>query len=151
MESIIDNTEYKNWINDVKLKFRISQIKASISVNRELLNFYWELGKDIVTMQSKYEWGSSFLKNLSDDLKREFSEVSGFSESNLKYIRQWYSFWSKDEISQQVVDQLMQIPWGSNIIIISQCKEKNEAIFSKGRKCQRVKKECLPTNVIKLR
>ena len=76
MESIIDNTEYKNWINNVKLKFRTSQIKASISVNRELLNFYLEFGKDIVTMQSKYEWGSSFLKNLSDDLKREFPEVS---------------------------------------------------------------------------
>lgn len=44
------------------------------------------------------------------------------------------------EIGQQVVAQLMQIPWGSNIIIISQCKEKNEAIFSKGRKCLRVKK-----------
>ena len=76
MESIIDNTEYKNWINNVKLKFRTSQIKASISVNRELLNFYLEFGKDIVTMQSKYEWRSSFLKNLSDDLKREFPEVS---------------------------------------------------------------------------
>lgn len=124
MESIIDNTEYKNWINDVKLKFRTSQIKASISVNRELLNFYWELGKDIVIMQSKYEWGSNFLKNLSDDLKREFLEVSGFSERNLKYIRQWYSFWNEDEIGQQVVAQLMQIPWGSNILIISQCKEK---------------------------
>lgn len=129
MENIIDNIEYKKLITNVKLKFKNSQIKASISVNRELLNFYWELGKDIVSMQTKYEWGSNFLKNMSSDLKREFSEMSGFSESNLKYIRQWYLFWSKDEISQQVVDQLKMIPWGSNIVIISKCNDVKEAIF----------------------
>ncbi|MBN2652647.1 MAG: hypothetical protein JXR63_09700 [Spirochaetales bacterium] len=129
IESFIDNAAYRDWIADLKLKFRNSQIKASISVNRELLNFYWGLGNDIVDMQTKYKWGSNFLKNLSKDLKKAFPEVSGFSERNLKYVRQWFLFWSKDEIGQQVVAQLVQIPWGSNIVIISQCKETKEATF----------------------
>ncbi|BDU51571.1 PDDEXK nuclease domain-containing protein [Haliovirga abyssi] len=129
MGTIIDNIDYKNWISNLKLKFRNSQIKASISVNRELLNFYWELGEDITNMQLKYKWGSNFLKNLSSDLKREFPEIKGFSERNLKYIRQWYLFWNKDEIGQQVVAQLKTIPWGSNIVIISKCNNIEEATF----------------------
>ncbi len=129
MNDIINNTEYKKWINELKIKFRSSQIKASISVNKELLKFYWTLGKDIVEIQKKHEWGSGFLKKLSEDLKREFSEIGGFSKRNLEIIRQWYKFWSKNEITQQLVSQLMQIPWGQNILIITKCKTVKEAIY----------------------
>jgi len=40
--------------------------------------------------------------------------MKGFSERNLKYIRQWYLFYSRGKaFEQQVVAQITQIPWGA--------------------------------------
>ncbi len=73
--------------------------------------------------------GDSFLKILSQDLKKEFPDMKGFSLSNLKYIRKFYQFYVK---SQQVVDQLdniLSIPWGHHTLLISKCETVDEAIF----------------------
>jgi predicted nuclease of restriction endonuclease-like (RecB) superfamily len=52
--------------------------------------------------------------------------MKGFSVRNLKYMKQWYLFYSK---GQQVVAQIFQIPWGHNIAIITKCKNIDEALF----------------------
>ena len=51
--------------------------------------------------QADHAWGSGFVKQLSRDLVREFPEVTGFSERNVKYIRQWYEFWVGAAIGQR--------------------------------------------------
>ena len=86
--SLHADEHYKNWLSDLKAKVRNVQIKAAVSVNKELLTFYWELGADIVQKQSATQWGIGFLKQLSTDLMAEFPEMKGFSLSNLKYIKQ---------------------------------------------------------------
>jgi len=48
--------EYKNWLESLKNKFRTSQIRASIKVNTTLLEFYWDLGEQIVRMQKEHKW-----------------------------------------------------------------------------------------------
>ncbi|MCB1193523.1 MAG: DUF1016 family protein [Leptospiraceae bacterium] len=121
---------YTIWLNELKNKVRLVQIKAAVQVNSELLFFYWEMGKDIIKNQESAKWGDGFLKQLSLDLSSEFPNIKGFSERNIKYIRQWYLFYSKEiEKRQQAVAQLMQVPWGHNIAIISKCKSIDEAFF----------------------
>jgi len=131
--SIVSNiqiTEYKEFIKYIKSKVQQAQIKASIKVNVELLKFYWEFGEEIVNKQKNSNWGSAFLKNLSRDLMCEFPNIKGFSHRNIKYIRQWYLFYSTNvEKGQQVVALLAQIPWGNNLHIITKCKDINEALF----------------------
>jgi len=130
--------EYKSWVKGLKQKIRSAQIKAALSVNTEMLNFYWELGADIVEKQKTAKWGDGFLSKLSDDLMDEFPGMKGFSLRNIKYIRQWVLFYSTRnsigqqavaQIVQQVVAQLSGIPWGHNITIISKCKNVDEALF----------------------
>lgn len=41
------DSEYSDWINDISLRFKSSQIKAAIRVNKEMLLFYWSIGHDI--------------------------------------------------------------------------------------------------------
>ena len=77
--------EYLGWIKSVVTRYRQSQIKAVISVNQELLSFYWNLGKDIVDMRAESKWGEGFFKNLSSDLCSKLPDVKGLSETNLKY------------------------------------------------------------------
>ena len=85
---------YRQWLRDLKNRFRQVQIKAAVAVNTELLQFYWQLGADILAQQASQRWGSGFLENLSQDLMQEFPDMKGFSVRNLKYIRQWHIFWT---------------------------------------------------------
>ncbi|MDP8171459.1 PDDEXK nuclease domain-containing protein [Pasteurella skyensis] len=129
------NTQYKIWLQDLKQDFHKAQIKAHIKVNTTLLEFYWQMGKDIIQKQKDFAWGSGFLEQLSKDLSAEFPDVKGFSYRNLRAIKQWVEFWQQlvakldNEIGKQVVSQLTQIPWGHNIAIIQKCKNSDEALF----------------------
>lgn len=112
--------EYKTWIEEIKSKIQSSQIKASVKVNYEMLNLYWQIGKDIFEKQKYSKWGDSFLGVMSKDLKKTFPNVSGFSVENLKHMRYWFKFYN-DEIELQDVTQLemiekliKSIPWGHN-------------------------------------
>ncbi len=130
---------YNQWLKTIKEKVRQTQLKASIAVNSELINFYWELGKSIIEKQQENEWGSSVIDQLAIDLKKEFPEVEGFSRSNLYYIKQFYAFYSQGSIVQQPVGQLQktaivqqavgQIPWGHHILIITKVKDYQQALF----------------------
>jgi len=128
--SNLQTTEYKEFIKRIKLKARQAQIKASVRVNSTLIEFYWELGEEIVLKQKSTNWGSGFLKNMSRDLMEEFPDVKGFSKRNLELIRKWYLYYSqKDTIAKQVVSQLVLIPWGHNIVIIQKSENITEALF----------------------
>jgi predicted nuclease of restriction endonuclease-like (RecB) superfamily len=71
--------------------------------------------------------GDGILAQMSEDLKTEFPDMKGFSVRNLKYMRQWFQFWSSDSaIGQQVV---AQIPWGHNLTIVAKIKNTDEAMF----------------------
>ena len=127
MSRIVEEN-YKSFLTEIKQNFKNSQIKASVQVNSTLLEFYWYLGGKIVEQQKEYQWGSDFLLQLSKDLSEEFSQIKGFSKSNLQYIRRWYLFY-KDAKVEQVVPLLVSIPWGHNLVIISKCQDSNEAFF----------------------
>lgn len=134
--AIIGDGEYKKLLLDLKEKVRLSQLKAAVKVNYELLDLYWNLGKEIVEKQKQYSWGDSFLKLLSSDLRKEFPDMKGFSAENLKHIRYWYIFYNDYLIGLQAVTQLSDIerriksiPWGHNQRIMYKCKNVKEALF----------------------
>jgi predicted nuclease of restriction endonuclease-like (RecB) superfamily len=104
--------QYNIWLADLKNRVRNARIKAAVKVNTELLTLYWELGADIVSKQAETKWGDGFLLQLSKDLTEEFPEMKGFSERNLKYVRQWYGFYAlaRTAFGQQPVAQLAKQP-----------------------------------------
>lgn len=100
--TILDK-EYKNWIKDLSSRYRKSQIKAALKVNDEMLRFYYDLGKDIVSMKVESRWGSGFMKNLSRDLKEQNPDATCFSQTNLFYMVNFYCLYqSYLEITPQV-------------------------------------------------
>jgi len=99
---ILDH-DYKLWIIDIKSKIRSAQMKAALAVNASLIEFYWDLGKMIAEKQATAAWGSKSLAQVSKDLKDEFPEMSGFSESNLKTCKLFYQYFTS---RSQAVNQL---------------------------------------------
>lgn len=126
--------EYGQWLAEIKKQIRRSQIKAAVKVNTELLKLYWNLGKEISEKQMDTAWGSRFFDALSRDLKAEFSDMQGFSPTNLKYCKRFYLFYiQSDIIRHQVGDELtlpiFSIPWRHHIEIMTKCHSVDEALF----------------------
>jgi predicted nuclease of restriction endonuclease-like (RecB) superfamily len=90
--------DYKQWIQDLKSRYRRSQIKASVKVNYEVLSFYWQLGRDIVQLDAENRWGSGFMRMLSQDLKQELPEATGLTQSNLYYCKKFYLLYNQENI-----------------------------------------------------
>ncbi|WP_304379341.1 YhcG family protein [uncultured Parabacteroides sp.] len=106
-DGMLSDARYVEWLSDVKTRFRQSQIKASIRVNTSMLEFYWSIGRDLVAMRAEECWGVGVVKQFALDMRQAFPDITGFSDSNVKYIKQWYSFYYERIIkSQQVVGQL---------------------------------------------
>ncbi|WP_197739891.1 PDDEXK nuclease domain-containing protein [Pedobacter sp. BS3] len=141
---ILADKEYRNWIIAIKSKIRSAQIKAALAVNSALITFYWELGKMIAEKMNQSNWGDKVLERVSKDLKDEFPEMSGFSVTNLKYCKLFYTYFSispqagdsrlispqtGDEIYLKVEQLAKQIPWGHIKLIIDKVKTVQDAYF----------------------
>lgn len=153
------DSNYIQWLNDIKSRYRSAQIKATVKVNAEQLIFNWQLGRDLVTRKAEEQWGSGVVEQLSMDLQAAFPESKGFSTTNLWRMKQWYEFYSS-EIAQQKLPQLVgelkqsenqpniklsqvvgesqhtdfpplfaYVPWGHHAEIIAKCKTVEEALF----------------------
>ena len=125
--SLVNNIDYKNWLNSIKQRIKSAQYRASLSVNSTLLELYWDIGKDVVEKQKNEDWGSGFIEQFASDLRKSFPEIKGFSTRNVYAMRQWYLFYYKQfTILPQAVAKL---PWGHNRLIITRIKDVEKAIF----------------------
>ncbi len=96
-----NNEQYFQWISDLKQRIQQSQIKAAIQVNSALIEMYWDLGKEISERSFENTYGSGFFKQLSNDLRNEFPEIKGFSESNIKLFERFYLFYNQEITNRQ--------------------------------------------------
>lgn len=116
--NILDK-DYLQWVKELSSRYRQSQIKAAVKVNSILIEFYWELGRDIISLGVENKYGGKFYATLSTDLRNEMPGVEGLSESNIRYAKRFYQLYS--DISRnlpQVVEELCSVPWGHHRYII---------------------------------
>lgn len=101
---------YKEWIQALSKRYRQSQIKAAVQVNREMLAYYWELGRDIVRLDAENRWGSGFMRMLSQDLKEALPEATGLTRTNLYYCKKFYLLYNQEDIIiPQVGGQIKEV------------------------------------------
>jgi predicted nuclease of restriction endonuclease-like (RecB) superfamily len=98
---VIMNTNYINWIQELKLRISSAQLKASIAVNEEMIILYWDIGRSIVEKQHSFAWGSKVVEMVAADLKRELPDTNGFSRSNLFAMRKFYLFYRDSSLVRQ--------------------------------------------------
>lgn len=111
---------YNNFIKELKSKIYSAKSNAILSVNRLMIELYFEIGKEIVSNQEALGWGKAVVEQMSKDLISEFGEKSGYSSSNLWRMRNFYlSYKDNEELAQLV----REISWGQNIIIFEKCKD----------------------------
>ena len=152
-----------------------TQIKAAVAVNSALIEFYWNLGKDIAEkFAEEARYGSRFFEKVSFDMRAEIPNDSGFSPRSIRYCQDFYCLYSAmqilpqvvvksakskqpaskmpqvaakcyhsrvvdDKLVQQLVAQLVLVPWGHHRTIIDKCKcDRNKALSMCGGRSRTV-------------
>ena len=119
-KNTVSPTGYTSWLRDLKSRIHAARQQTLLTVNRELVTLYWQIGHDILTRQKNKGWGAKVIDQLSHDLKMAFPEMKGFSRANLMYMRAFAEAWTDEQIVQQLVGQL---PWGHNLVLLTKIKD----------------------------
>lgn len=96
------------------------------TVNAELVDLYWEIGKVISGKIESESWGKKVVDDLANYLKHSQPGLRGFSRSNLLRMRQFYDLYRDHEIVAPLVRQL---PWSHHLLIMAQAKRPEEREF----------------------
>ena len=106
-----------------------------------MIEFYWNLGKDISEKYPGRVRDAEFFKRLSNDLLLKIPNATGLSATNIKYARYFYELYIDENYRPQVVDfkesqssgmpsnntlqqlikKLILVPWGHHCFIIDKC------------------------------
>ena len=114
---------YDSFLRSLKDRVRTAQLRACLSVNRELILLYWRTGRDILERQNQAGWGAKVIDRLARDLHSEFPDMKGLSRTNLLYMRAFAEAWPDEGFVQQAVGQ---IPWGHNLRILDLLKDPDD-------------------------
>ena len=120
---LINDDKYLSIIETIKNEIGNSQFKAAVSVNRELVLLYYNIGSIINEHKS---WGNKFIENLSMDIKLAFPNATGYSVRNLKYMAKFSAEYPDKQFVQTVS---AQIPWSHNCLIMDKVKEHDIRIW----------------------
>jgi predicted nuclease of restriction endonuclease-like (RecB) superfamily len=101
MSKITIDNNYRTWLGEIKNQIKASQIKASLSVNSELIKLYWYIGEKIWEIQKNSTYGDGIIAQVANDLKNEFPEMTGFSRSNIFTMRQLYVLYFQNNTNVQ--------------------------------------------------
>ncbi len=99
-------SSYAPLLADLKARVCAAQVKAALSVNRELILLYWHIGREILRAQKAEGWGTKVVERLAKDLAAEFPEMGGFSYTNMMRMRAFAEAYGATAILPQPVGEL---------------------------------------------
>jgi predicted nuclease of restriction endonuclease-like (RecB) superfamily len=113
---------YTDLLGDLKDRVRAARTQAIRTVNTQLIELYWSIGKTILERQDLEGWGSGVMGRLADDLRAEFPEMKGLSRRNLFYMRGFAAAWPGPIVQQPVA----QLPWGHITVLLDKAATPDE-------------------------
>ncbi len=101
-----------NFLEEVSKILAQAQKNAKTAVNLSMVYAYYEIGRKIVEEEQHGENRAAYGKQILQELSKYLSEKygKGFSTTNLKQMRQFYTIYSQDQISQTLSDQFENLP-----------------------------------------
>jgi len=103
-----------------------ARINAFKTVNKELINLYWDVGKYVSEKINSDNWGKSVVKEISEYVQNQFQDIRGFSPQNIWRMKQFFETYLE---TPKLSPLVREISWTNNIIILSKCKEIEEREF----------------------
>ena len=100
--------------------------QAVAAVNTVLIDLYWQVGEHISRRIGTEGWGKSTVAELSAFIQQRHPGMRGFSPQNLWRMRQFFdAYCDQPELSTL----LRELPWSSNLHILTRSKRPEEREF----------------------
>ena len=96
MEELMENELIDEMYLNIKELVNNSKSRVYKTVNVEMINLYWNIGKIIVEKQEgniRAKYGNYLIERISKKLTDDFG--NGFSSRNLKRMRKLYLYYPK--------------------------------------------------------
>ena len=90
-DKVINEREIDNLYNNIKILIEESRNRVYKTVNTEMINLYWNIGKMIIEKQggnNRAKYGDLLIEGISKKLTEKYGK--GFSIQNLRRMRQFY-------------------------------------------------------------
>lgn len=116
----INRDEYKQILTEVKQVVLDTQMRFVTEATRTSMDMYWQLGQLLASVAARYQWGKNILGRLSSDLKSALDNARGYSEQNLRHMRQFYLEYEK---TPELFEIARNVSWRNNVAIMSRIKE----------------------------
>lgn len=114
---------YNNFFTEIINTINSARYQAFKSLNKFHIEQNFEIGRIIVKNQERNQWGQSIVDTLSKDINKQIDGVKGYSPQNLWRMRQFYLEYENEP---ELLKMTLRIPWGQNMLIIHQLKDKKE-------------------------
>ena len=130
MTALAHHTDYRQGLEDIKRRIQSAQTRAVLAANTELLQLYWDIGRQLAQWQKERDWGTAVVEQMATDLQSAYPGIKGFSRPSLFAMRQFYAFLSPRFGQFEFVSQpVRQIPWGHIRTLLVKVKSVDEALL----------------------
>jgi len=97
---------YKHFLQDTLTKIQRTRYEMLMSVSKQTLLLYWDIGKMVSEKIELAGWGKSVVEQLAKDLQNEIPGVRGFSARNIWNMKKFAEFYAALGISATTVAEL---------------------------------------------
>jgi predicted nuclease of restriction endonuclease-like (RecB) superfamily len=124
-------SSYPQVLKNIKVRIHEAKVKASLSVNQELIKLYWDVGQLITEKQKQEKWGAKVIEKLGEDLQKEFPGIEGFSRRNVFRMKKFYTSYQIVPQAVALIENLpiFRIPWGHNAVLLEKLKGTEERLW----------------------
>jgi predicted nuclease of restriction endonuclease-like (RecB) superfamily len=116
----------ENVFIEIKTLIDAARNEALKSVNRAMIQLYWQIGAFISQKLAEAGWGEKAIDQLAAYLNQFGPDYKGFNRRNLYRMRQFYEAYRDPAIVSAV---LTQLSWTNHLLILSKTKTAEERQF----------------------
>ena len=103
--NILDHT-YENQFGEILELIKSTRQRVLKTVNTELIDLNWNIGKLISENCAHNNWGESTIEKMSKFIIEKEPDIKGFSPQNLWRMKQSYETYFQDEILAPLVREI---------------------------------------------
>jgi predicted nuclease of restriction endonuclease-like (RecB) superfamily len=103
-----------------------AQHTALRSVNKTMIDLYWQIGQYIHVQVNEKTWGKAVVTELAQYISKNLPNTKGFSDKNLWRMKQFYDTYHNQPSAYELC---CQTTWTNNLLIFSKSKNIEERLF----------------------
>jgi predicted nuclease of restriction endonuclease-like (RecB) superfamily len=125
-----ERKDFNEYIHAISSEIELAQVRLVSAANVQMLLHYWKLGHFILYNQQRLGWGSKFIEQTSEALRKLHPERKGYSPRNLTYMCQFAKMYPVEvverlvaadrELTEPTPDKITSVVLDLNVSLIGQ-------------------------------